>query len=57
MGLLLKDQLDVSTSHGTCQIQLCVGSVTKLQEPVDVLIISAFPGKYFFDQLWNFIFT
>ena len=48
-GLLTKDEIEVATSNGPCKIQLAYGSVTSLpkEEEVDVLVVSAFPSKYF----------
>ena len=45
-SLSVVDRLEVYTSNGECEIQLCFGSVTKLEkkEKVDVLVVSAFPG-------------
>eukprot|EP00795_Rhopilema_esculentum_P000773 gene772-10502_t len=47
-SLAVVDRLEVDTSHGECEIQLCFGSVTKLEkkEKVDVLMVSAFPDIY-----------
>ena len=43
-GLKIKNTIEVLADYGVRQIQLCVGSVTKSEDPVDVLVISAFPG-------------
>lgn len=42
--LIIDNSIQVETEHGLCEIELCFGSVTKLKEKIDVLIISAFPG-------------
>lgn len=42
--LLVADTIQVDTTHGSSKIELCLGSVTKTIEPVDVLVISAYPG-------------
>jgi len=44
--LIIDNTIEVETEHGLCEIELCFGSVTKLKEKIDVLIISAFPGDY-----------
>eukprot|EP00795_Rhopilema_esculentum_P000775 gene776-10504_t len=46
--LVTKDKIDVLTDHGSCEIHLSYGSVTKLskKEEVDVLVVSAFPNNY-----------
>ena len=46
-GLLVADTIQVDTTHGSSKIELCLGSVTKTIEPVDVLVISAYPGLIF----------
>ena len=40
------DRINVTSEIGECDIHLCVGDITKLQnkDKVDVLVISAFPG-------------
>ncbi len=45
--LMLVNKIEVPTSHGLCEIHLNFGSVTKLakKDKVDVLVISAFPGR------------
>lgn len=45
-GLLTNNRISVQTKHGDCSIELCLGSITQLQDPVDVLVLSAFPGDY-----------
>ena len=47
-GILIADTLIVKSDIGECQIQLCVGDITALprEDAVDVLVISAFPGKF-----------
>ena len=47
MATLLKDKIKVETHHGTCDIELMFGSVTKLskEDEVDVLVVSAYPGR------------
>jgi len=46
--LILKENIEVETNHGHCEIHLNFGSITKLkrEDAVDVLVISAFPGDY-----------
>ena len=41
------DRIHVTSEIGECDIHLCVGDITKLQnrDKVDVLVISAFPGN------------
>ena len=43
------DRINVTSEIGECDIHLCVGDITKLQNrdklKVDVLVISAFPGN------------
>ena len=48
-ALLLKEKIQVETNHGPCEIHLNFGSITKLdkKDKVDVLVVSAFPGKFF----------
>jgi len=47
-SLQLRNEIEVDTSHGRCEIQLYFGSVTKLErkDKVDVLVVSAFPDDY-----------
>ena len=47
MALIIHDALTLTTENGESKIQLCIGDITKLpkQDEVDVLIVSAFPGK------------
>ena len=54
-GLIVDSTLEVETQHGLCKIELCLGSITQLQDPVDVLVISAFPGKLFFCYIYIYI--
>lgn len=49
--LIVNNTLEVTTDYGLRQIQLCVGSVTKSKDPVDVLVVSAFPGIVIFSFL------
>ena len=46
-GILIADTLKVESDIGECQIQLCVGDITTLpkEDGVDILVISAFPGR------------
>ena len=44
MALVNCSTIDVETDTGTSKISLCVGSVTKCFQKVDVLVVSAFPG-------------
>ena len=45
--IIVVNTLEVETDIGKCQIQLCVGDITSLpkEDEVDVLVLSAFPGK------------
>ena len=47
MALVVHDTLTLTTDNGESKIQLCIGDITKLpkQDEVDVLVVSAFPGK------------
>lgn len=47
MSLIVHDTLSLTTETGVSKIQLCIGDITKLprEEKVDVLVVSAFPGK------------
>ena len=47
MALVVHDTLTLTTNNGESKIQLCIGDITKLpkQDEVDVLVVSAFPGK------------
>ena len=47
MTLVVHDTLTLTTDNGESKIQLCIGDITKLpkQDEVDVLVVSAFPGK------------
>ena len=47
MALVVHDTLTLTTENGESKIQLCIGDITKLpkQDEVDVLVVSAFPGK------------
>ena len=47
MSLLIHDEICINADIGVCKIQLCIGDITKLpkEESVDVLVVSAFPGK------------
>ncbi|XP_071476688.1 uncharacterized protein [Diadema antillarum] len=46
--LIGHDVITVKTQEGDCQIQLCLGDITKLQkkEQVDVIFVSSFGGNY-----------
>ena len=46
-GLLLADTIHINSNYGPSRIELCVGSVTKTTDLVDVLVISAYPGMHF----------
>ena len=48
MSLIVHDTLSLTTENGVSKIQLCIGDITKLprEEKVDVLVVSAFPGKF-----------
>nr|XP_054764463.1 uncharacterized protein LOC129271127 [Lytechinus pictus] len=47
-GLIVENSIKVLTQNGVCQIDLCLGDITKLKKKdgVDVLIVSAFRGSY-----------
>lgn len=47
MALVNCSTIDVETEAGTSRISLCVGSVTKCPQKVDVLVVSAFPGIFY----------
>ena len=46
-GLLLADTIHINSNYGPSKIELFLGSVTKTTDPVDVLVISAYPGTHF----------
>ncbi|XP_071958716.1 uncharacterized protein [Antedon mediterranea] len=47
-GFVVSDTITVITQNGSCEIDLCFGDITKLeqQDKVDVIMISAFRGDY-----------
>ncbi|XP_064629100.1 uncharacterized protein LOC135488421 isoform X2 [Lineus longissimus] len=47
-GLLVKSTIEVPTPNGHYKIQLLVGDITALplQDKVDIIMVSAFPGDY-----------
>ena len=47
MALIIHDALTLTTENEESKIQLCIGDITKLpkEDEVDVLVVSAFPGK------------
>ncbi|XP_030852134.1 uncharacterized protein LOC756962 [Strongylocentrotus purpuratus] len=47
-GLIVENSIKVLTQNGVCQIDLCLGDITKLkkEDGVDVLVVSAFRGSY-----------
>ena len=53
MSLIIHDEICLNTEIGVCKIQLCIGDITKLpkEESVDVLVVSAFPGKHEFNYV------
>eukprot|EP00111_Clytia_hemisphaerica_P017752 TCONS_00052511-protein len=46
MALVNCSTIDVQTKEGVGSINLCIGSITKCEDVVDVLVISAYPGDY-----------
>jgi hypothetical protein len=44
MSLRIEDTICVPTKTGEYQIQLCYGDITKVEERMDIIIVSAFPG-------------
>lgn len=44
MSLRIQDTIFVPTKTGEYQIQLCYGDITKLEEKMDIVMVSAFPG-------------
>lgn len=46
-GLIVENSIKVLTQNGVCQIDLCLGDITKLkkEDGVDVLVVSAFRGE------------
>ena len=46
-GLVVANSIKVLTQNGECQIDLCLGDITKLKkkDKVDVICVSAFRGK------------
>ena len=55
--LLLKERIEVQTSHGQCEINLNFGSITKLkkEDAVDILVVSAFPGLHSYRYSFMFV--
>ena len=55
MSLIVHDTLSLTTETGVSKIQLCIGDITKLprEEKVDVLVVSAFPGKFVLINMHN----
>ena len=47
-GLIVHDTIKVLTQNGECKIDLCLGDITSLkrEEKVDVVMVSAFRGKF-----------
>ena len=47
-ALIVHDTLSLTTDNGVSKIQLCIGDITELpkKDEVDVLVVSAFPGKH-----------
>lgn len=45
MALRIADTIFVPTQLGEYQIQLCYGDITKVEEKVDIVMVSAFPGE------------
>ena len=48
MSLIVANKIYVMTPNGEREIQLCLGDISKLakEDSVDVIMISAFPGKF-----------
>lgn len=53
MSLIIHDTLSLTAENGVSKIQLCIGDITKLpkEDKVDVLVVSAFPGKLTFTSM------
>lgn len=47
-GFTTCESIKVLTQNGECEIELCLGDITRLakKDKVDVLMVSAFVGKY-----------
>ena len=47
MGLVLKEKISLDTPRGVSEVQLLFGDITQLpeEEKVDIVCVSAFPGK------------
>ena len=54
-GIVVSDTIKVTSEIGESQIQICIGDIIKLskEEKVDVLVISAFPGKKIITKVEN----
>lgn len=44
MALTIADTINVPTQLGEYQIQLCYGDITQVEEKMDMVMVSAFPG-------------
>lgn len=52
-SLVVANSIKVLTQNGECQIDLCLGDITKLKrkDKVDVICVSAFQGKFNLGEL------
>ncbi|CAG2185236.1 unnamed protein product [Mytilus edulis] len=46
MSIRIEDTITVHTPLGEYQIQLCYGDISKQEEKMDIVMVSAFPGDY-----------
>lgn len=46
MSIRIEDTITVHTPLGEYQIQLCYGDISKQEEKMDIVMVSAFPGKF-----------
>lgn len=45
MSIKIEDTISVHTLLGEYQIQLCYGDISKQEDKMDIVMVSAFPGK------------
>ncbi|VDH98627.1 Hypothetical predicted protein [Mytilus galloprovincialis] len=46
MSIRIEDTISVHTPLGEYQIQLCYGDISKQEDKMDIVMVSAFPGDY-----------